>query len=41
MDENQISKVRTLNILFDSGASASIVNRDIVHKRHKCLNKGE
>ena len=37
MDENKNSKVRTIKILLDSGASASIVRKDVLHVRHKIL----
>ena len=36
-DENKYSKVRTIKILLDSGASASIVRKDVLHKRHQIL----
>ena len=36
-DENKNSKVRTIKILLDSGASASIVRKDVLHVRHKIL----
>ena len=36
-DENQNSKVRTIKILLDSGASASIVCKDVLYERHKIL----
>ena len=36
-DENKISKVGTIKILLDSGASASIVCKVVLHKRHKIL----
>ena len=34
-DENQNSKVNTINKLLDSGASASIVHKDTLDKFHK------
>ena len=36
-DENRNSKVCTIKILLDSGASASIVRKDVLYKRHKIL----
>ena len=36
-DENKYSKVHTIRILLDSGASASIVRKDILYKRLKIL----
>ena len=36
-DENKNSKVRTIIILLDSGASTSIVRKDVLHVRHKIL----
>ena len=33
--ENKNSKVLTIKILVDSGASASIVQKDVLYKRHK------
>ena len=36
-NENKNSKVCTIKILLDSGASASIVRKDILHERHKIL----
>ena len=35
MDENKNSKVRTIKILLDSGASASIVCKDVLYERHR------
>ena len=35
MDENKNSKVRTIKILLDGGARASIVRKDVFYKRHK------
>ena len=37
MDENKNSKVCTVKILLDSGASASIVRNDVLYERHKIL----
>ena len=37
LDENKNSKVRTINILFDSDASASIVCKDVFYECHKIL----
>ena len=37
LDENKNSKVCAIRILLDSGASASIVRKDILHERHKML----
>ena len=37
LDKNKNSKVRTIKILLDSGASASIVRKDVLHVRHKIL----
>ena len=34
LDENRSSKVRTIKILLDSGASASILHK-VCHKNHK------
>ena len=36
-DENKNSKVRTIEILLDSGASALIVPKDVFYERHKIL----
>ena len=36
-DENRNSKVRTIKILLDSGASASNVCEDVLYKRHRIL----
>ena len=36
-DENKYSKVHTIKILLDSGASASIVRKDALYERHKIL----
>ena len=36
-DENKNSKLRTIKILLDSGASTSLVRKDVLHKRHKTL----
>ena len=36
-NENNKSKVHTFKILLDSGASASIVRKDVLHKRHRIL----
>ena len=36
-DENRNSKARTIEVLLDSGASASIVCEDVLHERHKIL----
>ena len=40
-DENKISKVHAIKILLDSGASASIVRKDVLHKRHRIQKKKE
>ena len=37
LDENRNSKEHTIKILLDSGASTSIVRKDILYKRHKIL----
>ena len=37
LDENENSKVRTIKILLDSGASPSIVRKDVLHKRPQIL----
>ena len=37
-DKNKNSKLRTIKILFDSGANESIINKDILHERHKILH---
>ena len=37
MDENKNSKVGTIKILLDNGASASIVRKDVLYERHKIL----
>ena len=37
MDENRDSNVRTIKILLDSGASASIVRKDVLYERHRIL----
>ena len=36
-DENKIFKVRTIKILLDCGASASIVCKDVLHDHHQIL----
>ena len=36
-DKNKNSKVCTIKILLDSGASASIVHQDILYERHRIL----
>ena len=36
-DKNRNSKVCTIETLLDSGASASIVRKDVLYKRHKIL----
>ena len=36
-DENKNSKVRTIKILLNSGAIASIVRKDVLHECHKIL----
>ena len=36
-DENKNSKVRTIKVLLDSGASASTVHKDVLYGRHKIL----
>ena len=35
----KISKVRTIKILLDSGASASIILKDVLYERHKILKE--
>ena len=35
MDKNKNSKVRTIKILLDSGASTSIVREDVFYEQHK------
>ena len=37
LDENKISKVHTIKILLDSSASASIVQKDVLHECHEIL----
>ena len=37
MDKNWKSKVCTIKILLDSGASVLIIRKDILYKRHKIL----
>ena len=37
LDENKNSKVHSIKILLDSGASASIIRKDVMCKRHKIL----
>ena len=37
IDKNKYSKVHTIKKLLDNSASASIVLRDILHKRDKIL----
>ena len=37
LDEKKNSKVHTIKILLDNGASASIVRKDVLYKRHKIL----
>ena len=37
MDKNKNSKVGTIKILLNSGASASIVCKDILYGRHRIL----
>ena len=37
MDENKNSKVRTIKIILDSGASASIVRKDVFYECHRIL----
>ena len=39
MDKNKFSKVRTIKILLDIGASASIVRKDVLHERNKTLKE--
>ena len=39
LDENRNSKVHTIKILLDSGASVSIVRKDELYKRHKIHKK--
>ena len=36
-DENKNSKGRTIKILLDSGASASIIRKDAIYGHHKIL----
>ena len=36
-NENRDSKVPTIKILLDSGASALIVRKDLLYERHKIL----
>ena len=36
-DENRNSKVCTITILLDSGASASIARKDVLYERHTVL----
>ena len=36
-DENKNSKVCTIKILLDSGARVSIVQKDMLYRRHKIL----
>ena len=38
-DENKNSKVCTLKLLLDSGASSSVVRRDVIHKCHRTLKE--
>ena len=38
-DDNKNSKVCTIKILLDSGASALIVREDVLYERHKILKK--
>ena len=37
MDENKNSKVLTIKLLLDSGASSLIIQKDMLYKRHKIL----
>ena len=37
LDENKNSKARTIKMLVDSGASASIIRKDVLYERHKIL----
>ena len=37
MDENKNSKVGTIKLLLDSGASSSIVSKDLLYERHRFL----
>ena len=37
LDENQNSKVCTIKILLDGGASASIVHKNVFYKHHRIL----
>ena len=37
MDENKYSKVPTIQMLLYNGASASIVSKDVLYKRHRIL----
>ena len=40
LDENINSKLCTIKILLDSGASVLIIRKDVLHKRHKnCKDK--
>ena len=36
-DENENSKVRTINLLLESGAGATIVCKDVLYERHRIL----
>ena len=36
-DENKKSNVHTIRVLLDSGASALIIRKDVLHERHKIL----
>ena len=37
LNKNRNSKVPTIKILLDSGASVSIVRKDLLHERHNIL----
>ena len=37
LDENENSKLHTVKILLDSGASASIIRKDVLYKQHKTV----
>ena len=39
IDENKNSKVRTIDILLDSGASASFARKDVIKERHRILKQ--
>ena len=37
LDQKKNSKVHTINILLESGASESIIRKNVLYKRHKIL----